>query len=132
MRKIDKIILHCTATPEGRPVSVAEITKWHKARNFRTIGYHYVIHLDGHISRGRPEEEMGAHCKGQNKNSIGISYVGGMDTYGKKPKDTRTHEQKHAMKVLIETLQDKYPGAEIRLHNEFSNKKCPSFKKEDL
>lgn len=132
MRDINKLIIHCTATPEGRKTSIEEITKWHKARGFRTIGYHYVIHLDGSIGRGRPEDEIGAHCKGQNANSIGISYVGGLDVYGKTPKDTRTPEQKHSLKILIEALQDKYIGATIHPHNEFANKACPSFKLEDL
>jgi N-acetylmuramoyl-L-alanine amidase len=132
MRKIDKLIIHCTATPEGRETSVEEITKWHKARRFRTIGYHYIIHIDGEISRGRTEEEEGAHCKGYNKNSIGIAYVGGVDCYGKKPKDTRTLEQKHALRMLTESLQDKYIGATIHGHYEFSSKACPSFNIDEL
>jgi N-acetylmuramoyl-L-alanine amidase len=132
MRKIDKLIIHCTATPEGRETSVEEITKWHKARKFRTIGYHYVVHLDGRISRGRQVEEIGAHCKGQNHNSIGVCYVGGVDVYGKKPKDTRTKEQKHALKMIAEQFKDKYPEGTIHGHYEFVNKACPSFKIEEL
>ncbi len=126
MRQIEKIILHCTATPEGRKTTLEEVTLWHKKRGFRTIGYHYLIHLSGEISRGRPEEEMGAHCKGQNRNSIGISYVGGVDA-DFKPKDTRTHEQKHALKILVESLKDKYPKTTLHGHYEFSKKACPSF-----
>jgi N-acetylmuramoyl-L-alanine amidase len=131
MRDINKIIIHCTATPEGRRTTLAEVTMWHKKRGFRTIGYHYLIGLDGELMRGRPEDQIGAHCKGQNKNSIGISYVGGVDLRFK-PKDTRTHEQKHALKMLIETLIDKYPNATIHGHYEFSSKACPSFKIDDL
>lgn len=132
MRHIDKIILHCTATPEGRKTTVKEITAWHKARGFRTIGYHYVIQLNGVISRCRPENQMGAHCKGQNKNSIGISYVGGVEKDGKTPKDTRTPQQKHALRMLVETIQDNWPDSTIHGHYEFSSKDCPSFKIEDL
>ncbi|MDE6256057.1 MAG: N-acetylmuramoyl-L-alanine amidase, partial [Muribaculaceae bacterium] len=72
MRKIDKIILHCSATPEGREVTVNDIRSWHIQRGFRTIGYHYVVYLDGSVHAGRPVEEIGAHCLGQNKNSIGV------------------------------------------------------------
>lgn len=125
-RSIFKIILHCTATPEGRKTSVEEIVKWHKARGFRTIGYHYVIHLDGTISQGREENEIGAHCKGENSYSIGISYVGGVDKKGK-PKDTRTPEQMHAMRILVDQMRGKYPKATVHGHNEFANKACPCF-----
>ena len=64
-RKINYIIVHCTATPEGRWVTNEEITRWHRARGFRTIGYHYVVYLDGTVHAGRPENEIGAHCQGR-------------------------------------------------------------------
>lgn len=132
MRNVNKIIIHCTATPEGRKTTLDEITSWHKARGFRTIGYHYVIHIDGRISPGRMESEIGAHCKGQNSNSIGIAYVGGMDRLCKKPKDTRTEMQKIALYELIDTLKETYKGATVHCHNEFANKACPSFKIDEL
>ncbi len=72
MRKITKIIVHCTATRAGREVTVAEITLWHKARGFRTIGYHYVVGLDGEVHAGRDESKAGAHCYGRNSCSIGL------------------------------------------------------------
>ena len=126
MRKIDKLIIHCTATPEGRKTTLEEVTLWHRKRGFRTIGYHYLIHLNGEISRGRPVEEIGSHCKGYNKTSIGVAYVGGVDK-DFKPKDTRTHEQKHALRMIVEQFKDKYPDGTIHGHYEFSKKACPSF-----
>ena len=75
MRKIEKIIIHCSATPEGRHVTVKDITAWHKQRGFRTIGYHYVIYLNGEIHPGRKESEVGAHTIGQNQKSISICYI---------------------------------------------------------
>lgn len=75
IRTIDKIILHCTATPEGRDFSVEQIRQWHLARGFSDIGYHYVVSRDGSVHRGRPEKVAGAHCTGQNTCSIGVSYV---------------------------------------------------------
>jgi N-acetylmuramoyl-L-alanine amidase len=126
MRKINKIILHCTATPEGRDVSVETIKQWHLDRGWSDIGYHYVIKLDGTVKKGRPEERQGAHVRGHNKHSIGITYVGGVDE-NMKPKDTRTCEQKEALKRLILELADCYPEATLHGHNEFSNKACPSF-----
>ena len=70
MRKIRKIIVHCTATPAGRSVTVAEIDRWHRQRGFNGIGYHYVVGLDGSVSKGRDEALVGAHCKGHNSDSI--------------------------------------------------------------
>ena len=131
MRKIDKIILHCTATPEGREVTVADVTAWHKERGFRTIGYHYLVYLDGTVVRGRREEEIGAHCLGQNAGSIGVCYVGGLDSRGK-PKDTRTADQRVALRNLVEGLQRRYPHATLHGHNEFAAKACPCFKISDL
>lgn len=126
MRKIDKIIIHCSATPEGRSVTVADITAWHKKRGFRTIGYHYVIYLNGELHQGRKESEVGAHTIGQNQNSIGICYVGGVDA-NMKAKDTRTSIQKAVLRDLVADLKRRYPGATVHGHNEFAAKACPSF-----
>ncbi len=126
MRTIDKIIIHCSDTPEGRAVTVDEIRRWHKERGFSDIGYHYVIMLDGSVCDGRPLEQAGAHCKGQNAHSIGICYVGGCDL-NRRPKDTRTDAQKTAMAGLIRELKRRFPTATIHGHNEFANKACPSF-----
>ena len=126
MRTIDKIIIHCSDTPEGRAVTVDEIRRWHKERGFSDIGYHYVIMLDGSVCDGRPLEQAGAHCQGQNAHSIGICYVGGCDL-NRRPKDTRTDAQKTAMAGLIRELKRRFPTATIHGHNEFANKACPSF-----
>jgi len=128
MRKINKIILHCSATPEGREVSVSTIRKWHLQRRFSDIGYHYVIGLDGTIHKGRPIEKVGAHCSYENIGSIGICYVGGMSKDMKKAKDTRTQAQKDSLIKLMHELIYKYnKDMTIHGHNEFSNKSCPSF-----
>lgn len=119
MRKIKFLVLHCSATKAGQKVTTADIEKWHKARNFRTIGYHYVIYLDGSIHKGRDESEVGAHVAGNNSNSIGICYVGGLDAAGK-PADTRTPEQKAAIFYLLQSLKEKYPAATILGHRDFS------------
>ena len=126
MRKIDKIILHCSATKEGQVFTVKDIDKWHKQRGWKGIGYHYVILLDGTIQSGRLESEVGAHTVGQNIHSIGICYIGGLDLNGKS-KDTRTDLQKTALENLISDLLKKYPGSTIHGHNEFSSKACPCF-----
>jgi len=133
MRKINKIIIHCSATREGRNYDVEEIRRWHLKRGWSDIGYHYLIHLDGKIEEGRPIERMGAHTTGQNRNSIGICYVGGVEatrnSKGKfTPKDTRTLEQKDSLIKLMHELIYKYnKDMTIHGHNEYANKACPSF-----
>ena len=127
-RKVTEIIVHCTATPEGRECSVSEIRKWHKARGFSDIGYHYVVHLDGRIEPGRDVDISGAHCTGHNACSIGVCYVGGCANDGKlTPKDTRTARQKDALVKLLKMLKAVYPGVKIYGHRDFAHKACPSF-----
>ncbi len=127
MRPINKLIIHCSATPEGRDVKTKEIKKWHLNNGWADIGYHYVIELDGEVVEGRPVELVGAHCVGQNKFSIGICYIGGMNKSMSKPKDTRTEEQKESIIKLIKKLKDSYGDLTVHGHNEYSNKACPSF-----
>lgn len=127
MRKINKILVHCAATPEGKDFTVEDIDKWHKARGFKKIGYHFVIYNDGSVHKGRNIEEIGAHCTNHNSRSIGICYIGGVAKDGKTPKDTRTEPQKIALLELLKELKVKYPKAEIYGHRDFANKACPSF-----
>jgi N-acetylmuramoyl-L-alanine amidase len=126
MREIDKIIIHCTATPEGRNITVKEVRQWHLARGFNDIGYHYVILLDGTVQAGRPVSRIGAHVKGQNTGSIGIAYVGGIDRSGA-AKDTLNPAQETAMVNLINDLRERFGHLTLHGHNEFDNKACPSF-----
>ena len=126
-RQVNKIIVHCTATPEGRDVTVDEIRRWHvEEKNWSDIGYHWIVTLNGTLERGRPEHIQGAHAKGFNKNSIGLCYVGGVDK-DMTPKDTRTKGQKKTLKCILEDLKDRYPNAEIIGHRDVSSKACPSF-----
>ena len=127
MRKINEIIVHCSATPDGRAVTVAQIDAWHRKRGFRCIGYHFVIYLDGSIHKGRPVAEIGAHCLGHNADSIGICYVGGLATDNSTPMDTRTPQQKAALRNLITELRHQFPMAVVHGHREFANKACPCF-----
>ena len=128
-KKTSEIILHCSATAEGKDYTVDSIDKWHKAREFTCIGYQFVIYRDGTVHRGRKESAVGAHCTGHNAVSIGICYIGGCDAQTGKGKDTRTPQQKEAMYQLVSELMQKYniPAAGIHGHREFANKSCPCF-----
>ena len=144
MRSINKIIIHCSDSPEGRDDKVEDIRRWHKNRGFSDIGYHFVIDLDGTIEPGRPICQAGAHCTGHNRDSIGICYIGGaywrdgVNAKGKPikgkdgktvllPKDTRTLAQRLAMQQLVQQLLSHYPMATVHGHREFAAKACPCF-----
>lgn len=131
-RRVDEIILHCTATPEGEDYTVAQIRQMHLARGFSDVGYHFIIGRDGKVHAGRPEAIAGAHCTGHNTRSIGVSLVGGCpprttSDWNKKSKDTRTPAQEAALVKIVKELRGRYPGATVHGHNEFANKACPSF-----
>ena len=127
MRNIDKIIIHCSATPEGKNFTVKQIDACHRQRGFNGIGYHFVIYLDGSIHVGRALAKAGAHCKGYNAHSIGVCYIGGVASDGKTPKDTRTDAQKASLVKLITELRQQFPNASVHGHREFANKACPCF-----
>ena len=127
MRNINKIIVHCSATPEGKEFSVDDICRWHLQRGFADIGYHFVIYLDGSVHVGRPLAKAGAHCKGHNAHSVSVCYIGGCEAHSQKPKDTRTEEQKRSLVRLITELRQQFPNASVHGHREFANKACPSF-----
>ena len=128
MRTITLIIIHCSATPDGRSLSFEECRRDHiMHRHFRDIGYHFYITRDGTVHEGRPIEKVGAHCEGHNSHSIGICYEGGLDANGK-PADTRTEAQRKAMKSLIERMHRLFPKALIVGHHDLNpTKACPCF-----
>jgi N-acetylmuramoyl-L-alanine amidase len=126
MRKLTRIILHCTATPEGRHVDVDTIRSWHKKRGWSDIGYHYVIYPDGSVHAGRDVAKVGAHVVGHNADTIGVVYVGGTDAGGK-AKDTMNAAQETAFVNLVKHLRDQYGPLTLHGHNEYAAKACPSF-----
>ena len=127
-RKINLIVVHCSATRVNKNFTVEQLEACHKARGFKSIGYHYYITKDGMLYPCRPENEIGAHARHYNAHSIGICYEGGLDKNGN-PADTRTPEQKKTMEDLIYGLAIDYPDAEILGHCDLPGvrKACPSF-----
>ena len=128
MRQIKYIIIHCSATAEGKDFCAKDIDRWHRARGWNGIGYHYVVRLDGTIEKGRDVSKVGAHCAGVNSISVGVCYIGGLAADGRTPKDTRTPQQRDALHKLIKQLRVKYPQARIVGHNHFNKAKaCPCY-----
>ena len=128
-RQITDIIIHCSATPEGKDYTVQDIRRWHKQQGWSDIGYHYVVYRNGHIEPGRDVDIAGAHCEGHNAMSIGVCYIGGVARDGKTAKDTRTLTQKAALLSLLADLRQIYPHARIVGHRDYDTKgkACPSF-----
>lgn len=129
MRKIDKLIVHCTATPEFKDFDVKDVRDWHvKGNGWSDIGYHFLIKIDGTVQEGRNMAKIGAHVAGHNKSSIGIAYVGGMDKNMEEWIDTRTDQQKDSIFNLLMDLKFQFPDAVVYGHNDFTDKKvCPCF-----
>lgn len=125
MRRLTDIVIHCSASRETANYTFEQCIKDHKARGFRTCGYHFFIRRDGTTHIGRPLNEQGAHVENFNRNSVGICYEGGLDKNGK-AKDTRTLEQKASIrKCIYDTLNffDDYQSikdVKIRGHRDFS------------
>jgi len=139
-RNITEIIIHCTATRGNwyadKPVEdvVAELTRWHVEDNkWSDCGYHYVVHTDGTVGSARPIEKSGAHCRGRNRSSIGVSLVGGRGgCKDDKFLDNYTEAQDEALRVLIGDLKQKHSGIyKISGHNEYASKACPCFSVDD-
>lgn len=125
-KSTDLIIIHCSATKPTMDIGRKEIDQWHKARGWNCIGYHDVIRRDGSTEDGRPYDVIGAHVNGWNSTSVGICLVGGVDEHGE-PQDNFTKEQYAALKSRLKFYKALYPNAEIKGHNYFANKACPSF-----
>lgn len=125
-RPVDKLIIHCAATPPKMDIGVKEITEWHKKQGWKTIGYHFVIRRDGTLENGRNIDEIGAHVKGQNTGSIGICLIGGVDERNI-PEANFTEKQWGELKRFVMAFKAVYPKATIHGHNEYAAKACPSF-----
>lgn len=128
-RATDYIVVHCAATRPSQDISARDIARWHRAKGWSGIGYHFVIKRDGTLEHCRPVDVMGAHVQGHNAKSIGICLVGGLSEDGKTPEDNFTPAQKDTLRTLVTDLAVHYHGAVIQGHRDFPgvSKACPSF-----
>lgn len=108
MRDINLIVVHCSATREDSQFSPEDLHRLHVEQNgWSDIGYHFYYTRDGREHVCRPITRPGAHARGHNKYSVGLSYEGGLNAMGF-PADTRTKRQKQAIANRIETLRKEY------------------------
>lgn len=143
-RPMHTIVVHCSATIEGKNYTSKDIKKWHLQKGFNDIGYHFIILVDGTIEIGRPLNKIGAHVSGYNTGTIGICYIGGLGS-NNKAKDTRTDAQKESLNKLIDMLKENITIKEINGHRDYSKdlngngkidkneyiKQCPCFNVKD-
>lgn len=139
MAKLQYLVIHCTATPEGREVSAADIRRWHTSpapagRGWKQVGYTDLFHLDGRVERlvANNEDanvdpwEITNGAAGYNSVSRHVVYAGGCDA-GMKLKDTRTAAQKEALRKYVLDFHARHPAVKIVGHNQLAAKACPSF-----
>lgn len=128
-RRIEYIVVHCSATRVNIPFTEADLLRCHRARGFKCIGYHFYITKDGVLHHTRPMAQVGAHALGFNLHSLAVCYEGGLDENGK-PADTRTVQQRETLLRVLGELKQLYPGARIVGHYQLSanvHKACPCF-----
>lgn len=138
MREINEIVIHCLAVSptwkqeESADAVVAEVTRWHKDKGWSDCGYHYIVHTDGSVATARPIERAGAHVRGRNKHSIGISLTGGRGGCADDDfLDNYTPEQEKALRELVDDLVDTYGIETVSAHHQYANKACPCFSVKD-
>ena len=132
MRNINEVFIHCSATMPHLDIGVEEIRRWHKARGWRDVGYHWVIRRDGTVEQGRSESQVGAHARLHNRHSIGVCLVGGISE-DMEPEANYTDAQWESLETLVGDLMDRYElwSSHVRGHNEVSTKACPCFNVSD-
>jgi hypothetical protein len=138
--KLKYLVIHCTATPEGREVFAKDIRTWHLSpppagRGWKQVGYTDIFHLNGAVERMTDNNEdanvdaweITNGVAGINGVSRHIVYAGGLARDGKTAKDTRTAEQLAGMKKYVLDFVRLFPEIQIAGHNQFASKACPSF-----
>jgi N-acetylmuramoyl-L-alanine amidase len=124
------IVLHCSATRPNMDIGVKDIRRWHQAKGWDDVGYHYVLRRNGRVEKGRAEQDVGAHVARYNASSLGICLVGGVNQNDfTKPENNFTAEQWTALRDLLAVLIRKYPDAKVLGHRDFPgvSKACPCF-----
>ncbi|MGK0464778.1 hypothetical protein [Clostridium sp.] len=137
MSKLKYLIIHCTATPEGREVTKQDIEQWHLVeRGWSKVGYRDLLHIDGSLENlidyNQDDQidnwEISNGARGFNGQSAHVVYVGGTEKDDlTKSKDTRTYGQHKGLETYVKFMILRHPHIKVIGHNEVSEKDCPSF-----
>ena len=138
VRRVDQIIIHCSASRPGSGHDIEDIDAWHRAKGWNGCGYHLVIPENGMIQQGRQldadplpgwQPQQGAHAAGHNSNTVSVCVIGGVDHNGNPTDDYFTSQQWIALGIAVEFLTRAFPGAEVLGHRDLPGvaKACPSF-----
>ena len=142
MSKLKYLVIHCTATPEGRIVTKEDIIRWHTSpvskggRGWKRVGYSDFVAIDGKLINLMPYDEddevetweITNGVAGMNSVCRHIVYAGGLDAGNYKPKDTRTPAQKATLEKFVKDFVTRHPDVIVCGHNNLNaGKACPSF-----
>jgi len=121
-RSVDRVFLHCSASDDESltgTILVDTVRRWHLARGFSDIGYHFLVDKAGRIMSGRSLEEKPAAQKGHNTGTIAIMAHGLTSFPG---------PMLNAVAGLCSSINTAY-GGRITFHGhcEVSAKACPVF-----
>jgi len=118
-RKIDRVFLHCSASDVPAHDNIETMKRWHKARGFNDIGYHFFISKNGVLHQGRDIEKTPAAQRGNNLRTIAICLHG-------LRKEKFTEAQYEALKTLCIDIDKSYAHkVSFHGHCEVSAKACP-------
>lgn len=127
--KVTHIVVHYSATYDDQDTTIKQVDEWHRARNFKMVGYHFFYRLNGMEEFGRPITMVGAHVGGQNQGKIGLCFAGGLkrETGNNVGVNTMTLAQEKALITRIKWLKEKFPNAAVCGHKDLAATQCPGF-----
>ena len=127
-RTTDYIVIHCSDTPPSMDVGASDIDRWHRAKGWFRIGYHFVIRRNGEIEFGREVNQVGAHTLHYNERSVGICLIGGRKENSRQAENNFTPAQFETLEKLVTELEQKFPKANVVGHCQLNKgRECPSF-----
>lgn len=132
MRDIKYIVVHCTAGSQRQTVE-GLLDYFRRVRKWNNPGYHYVVTAEGKVVQLLDVEKVSNGVKGYNSVSINVAWMGGIDKYGRSV-DNRTDDQKLSLRGLVKMLMERFPGAKLMGHRDFTGvaKDCPCFEVKEL
>jgi len=128
-RKINAVVLHYSAvagkkTAEEIKKQIEAIREAHKKRGWSDIGYHIGVDLLGRYWLLRPINQVGAHAKGYNKNSIGVVMLADEEQLRSAPL------LEDAVLRLFGYLSIRFHKPVFFLHKQLNPTQCPPIRKE--